>query len=297
MRGIHLWPWNVCTSWRDNSVRRTPIGHRHNPCHADGTARVGAANRDGVALLAARRKEATYPTKCGAPKGGAQPRKSGSPKGWSPEGGAQNGRAQKGGGPDGWRPEGWGAQNFALFFPLPPQFSFFLLSLEVFSWNFGGVLVGRDLKSACLNPGGLQAAGGFHTTTRGRLKHGVLKCARLEFWGCRVRAPAAPSGWEANHDHLKLPSVCRLQITHHDILGDSPSCFAAHSGCRAFQSELPPPQHTRACTRCSLHVANLCHLGSNAKGFTGEGRVPSIKTCHVQTPVSDVQRQSASGKS
>ena len=28
----------------------------------------------------------------------------------------------------GWSPEGWEAQNFALFFPLPPQFCFFLLS-------------------------------------------------------------------------------------------------------------------------------------------------------------------------
>ena len=32
-----------------------------------------------------------------------------------------------------------GAQNFAFFFPLPPQFSFFFLSLGVFALNFGGV--------------------------------------------------------------------------------------------------------------------------------------------------------------
>ena len=30
-----------------------------------------------------------------------------------------------GGGPEGWGPRRVGAQNFALFFPLPPQFSFF----------------------------------------------------------------------------------------------------------------------------------------------------------------------------
>ena len=32
----------------------------------------------------------------------------------------------------------WSAKNFALFFPLPPQFSFFLPLLWVFSLNFGG---------------------------------------------------------------------------------------------------------------------------------------------------------------
>ena len=58
------------------------------------------------------------------------PKPSGGPKGGGP----------KGGGPEGWGPEGWGAQNFALFFlSLPPEISFFLLSLGVFSWNFGGV--------------------------------------------------------------------------------------------------------------------------------------------------------------
>ena len=36
------------------------------------------------------------------------------------------------------------AQNFALFFPLPPQFSLFLPLLWVVSWNFGGVMEGRD---------------------------------------------------------------------------------------------------------------------------------------------------------
>ena len=49
-----------------------------------------------------------------------------------PKGGAQT---QKKSGP-----EAWGAQNFALFFSVsPPPVSLFLLSLGVFSWNFGGV--------------------------------------------------------------------------------------------------------------------------------------------------------------
>ena len=47
-----------------------------------------------------------------------KPGKSGVPKGGAPEGGAP-----EGGG------EGWGAQNFTLFFFLPPQFSFFSPSL------------------------------------------------------------------------------------------------------------------------------------------------------------------------
>ena len=77
---------------------------------------------------------------------------------------------------------------------------------------------------------------------------------------------ASTEQWEAIHDHLQPPSVCRLwfcevQVTHHDILGDSPSCFAAHSGYRPLQSEPPPPQHARACTRCSV-VAQFVDLAA-----------------------------------
>ena len=66
----------------------------------------------------------------GGPKGG--------PRRVAPKGGAPNYWALKGGGSKGGGPEGSGAQNFALF-SLPPHFYFFLLSLGVFSWNFGGV--------------------------------------------------------------------------------------------------------------------------------------------------------------
>ena len=59
------------------------------------------------------------------PNGGARTHKIGAPKGGAPHGGA----TRKGG-----HPKGWGAQKFALFSPLPPQFSFFLPSL-------GGLLV------------------------------------------------------------------------------------------------------------------------------------------------------------
>ena len=53
------------------------------------------------------------------------------PEGWGPP-------RRVGGGP-----EGWGPRNLALFFfPRPPLFSFFLPLLG--SWNFGGVIEGRD---------------------------------------------------------------------------------------------------------------------------------------------------------
>ena len=87
---------------------------------------------------------------------GAKPRKSGGPEGWGPEGGAPKGGAPKGGapkcgapevwGPEGRGPEGLGprrvrprrvgAQNFALFFPLPPQFLILFPSLLVFFVEF-----------------------------------------------------------------------------------------------------------------------------------------------------------------
>ena len=51
-----------------------------------------------------------------------------------------------------------GGPKFRVFSPLPPQFSFVLPSFGVFSWNLGSVL-----------------------------RAGTLKCARLEFWGCRVK--------------------------------------------------------------------------------------------------------------
>ena len=94
------------------------------------------------------------------PKGwGAKPRKSGGPKGG---GLSRRPKPRKSGGPRGGAQKGArtvGAQNFALFSPLPPQF--FLL----FSISFGlfrGILV--VFGSA-----------------------GALKCARLEFSGCRVK--------------------------------------------------------------------------------------------------------------
>ena len=56
-----------------------------------------------------------------------------------PKGGAPKGGAPKGGAPKGGAPKGGEAQNFALFFPFPPPFRSFCVSLGVFSWNFGGV--------------------------------------------------------------------------------------------------------------------------------------------------------------
>ena len=47
-------------------------------------------------------------------------------------------------GPEGGGPAGWGAQNFTLFSPLPPLFSFFLPLLVVVSWNSGGVTEGHQ---------------------------------------------------------------------------------------------------------------------------------------------------------
>ena len=44
------------------------------------------------------------------------------------------------------------AQNFALFVPRPPQFSFFLPLLGVLSLNFGGVFEGRDLEMCTFGP-------------------------------------------------------------------------------------------------------------------------------------------------
>ena len=65
------------------------------------------------------------------------------------------------------------AQNFALFFSLPPEISFFLLSLGVFSLNFGGVFEGRHpqmctfgLSDCGVKPQAASGPPGLHTTTR-----------------------------------------------------------------------------------------------------------------------------------
>ena len=59
---------------------------------------------------------------------------------------------------------------FALFFSLPPEISFFLLSLGVFSLNFGGVFEDRDAQMCTLGlePRRPHQTGppGLHTTTR-----------------------------------------------------------------------------------------------------------------------------------
>ena len=49
------------------------------------------------------------------------------------------GRVEKGGSPKGGGPKGGEPNISCLFFPLPPQFSFFLLSWVVLSLNFGSV--------------------------------------------------------------------------------------------------------------------------------------------------------------
>ena len=61
-------------------------------------------------------------------------------------------------GPEVWGPEAWaewwGSEGCGprFFSPLPPQFSFFLPSLGVFSRNFGGVFEGQD---GAPKPGGV----------------------------------------------------------------------------------------------------------------------------------------------
>ena len=122
--------------------------------------------------------------KGGGPKGGGpNPEKGWGQEGWGAERvgarrvGAERVGARtqkKGGGPKGGGPKGGGPKFRAFFFLLPLPFSFFFslsgdvllsfclspdvfsclffLSLGIFSWNFGGVLVGRDLKCACFCP-------------------------------------------------------------------------------------------------------------------------------------------------
>ena len=99
--------------------------------------------------------------------------KGGAPEGGGPERwGARRVGGPEGWGPEGWGPEGWGPKISRFFFPFPPPFRSFCVSLGVFSWNFGGVW-----------------------------SAGALKCARLEFSGCRVRAPAARSVGAAGVSH------------------------------------------------------------------------------------------------
>ena len=101
---------------------------------------------------------------------GPKPRKSGAPKGGAPKGGAPMGLGpkpgkvgpRKGGAPKGWGPEGGGPKISRFFFPFPPPFRCFCVSLGVFSWNFGGVLKRRCpemctfgvLWLSCASPGG-----------------------------------------------------------------------------------------------------------------------------------------------
>ena len=86
---------------------------------------------------------------------------------WGPKGGAQT---QKKVGPRRVWPQRVWSPKFRVFFPLSPQFSFFLLSLWVSSRGFL-VVFGSA---------------------------GAVKCSRLEFSGCRVKAPAELQRWRRN---------------------------------------------------------------------------------------------------
>ena len=61
----------------------------------------------------------------------------------------------------------WGPKFLLFFFLFPPHDSSFLFSLGVFSWNVGGVFEAP----------------------------GKLKCARLEFSGCRVKPRRPRRSW------------------------------------------------------------------------------------------------------
>ena len=73
---------------------------------------------------------------CGLAEGGP----AGGSRGGAPKAGVPKGGATKGGAPKGGEPK-----ISLFFFPLPPQFPFFLPLLGVVSWNFGGVIEGRVL--------------------------------------------------------------------------------------------------------------------------------------------------------
>ena len=77
------------------------------------------------------------PRKSGAPKGGA-------PKGGAPKGGAPKGGALKGGAPKGGGPKGGGPKISRFFCSLPPEISFFLLSLGGLLVEFWWCLKRRD---------------------------------------------------------------------------------------------------------------------------------------------------------
>ena len=92
--------------------------------------------------------------------------KAGVPKSGVPKGGEPNCWAPKGGGPEGWEPK-----ISCFSFPRPPLFSFFLPLLGVVSWNFGGVIQGRDAQMCTFGVLGLSCEApaapkplGFYTT-------------------------------------------------------------------------------------------------------------------------------------
>ena len=61
-------------------------------------------------------------------------------KGGAQKGGASKGGAPKCGGSERWGPRRVGGAKISrFFFPFPPPFRCFCVSLGVFSWNFGGV--------------------------------------------------------------------------------------------------------------------------------------------------------------
>ena len=167
-----------------------------------------STNNNPETVRAVRRREGGG-SRGGSPKAG--PPRVGAPKGGAPKGGGlERWRAgwvffsfshlhivffsRKGGGPEGWGPESrekWrprrveapksaGPKISWFFFPLPPQnFVLFFLS-GVFSWNFGGVL-----------------------------KTKTLKCARLEFSGCRVkpRRPTPPKFHEKTPERREKSEI------------------------------------------------------------------------------------------
>ena len=49
----------------------------------------------------------------------------------------------------------------------------------------------------------------------------------------------------------------QIHVTHHDVGGDSTSCFAADTGCDVLHCESPPPQNPSTSTSCAVVATGI----------------------------------------
>ena len=89
------------------------------------------------------------------------------------------------------------------------------------------------------------------------------------------RQTAHPQKGQAINNDLQPTTIAwircsNVQVTHHDVGRDPPTCFSAHASARTFQSETTPPQLTCPRASCAMMAKGVKGTATSAEAANGD---------------------------